>query len=166
MQGATHLALSLARRPGWARPPRCSGSVSDQHGIHDYALLSAPSPPWIYRPPSQRMCRRIPKVKPAHREETVFSFTPMSARFTHRCISVTTIAAIELPIAAAICLVGLRAKSVVRRNSVTASVGSPWPWSRSCSKSTWYACNTDIVQSSTSLTHCHVCPTIQARCIF
>ncbi len=47
----------------------------------------------------------------------------MSARFTNKCLSVATIAAIDLPIAAAVCLVAFRAKSVVRRNSVTASGG-------------------------------------------
>ncbi len=36
-----------------------------------------------------------------------FSFSLMSARFTNRCLSVATIAAIDLPIAAAVCLVAL-----------------------------------------------------------
>ncbi len=57
-----------------------------------------------------------------------FSFSPMSARFTHRCLSVaTTMVAINLPVAAAVCLVALRAWSVVRRNSATASGGAPDP---------------------------------------
>ncbi len=41
------------------------------------------------------------------------SFFPISARFTHRCLSVITMA--HLPIAVAACLVARRAKSVVPR---------------------------------------------------
>ncbi len=82
-----------------------------------------------------------------------FSFPPMSARLTHRCLSVATISAIEdLSITAAVCLVALRAKSAVRRNSVTASGGSPWLWSRSFSKSAWFqVCF--IVNSTTCTVH-------------
>ncbi len=68
----------------------------------------------FYRSPSQRMCRTIPKRQNRRIEEKPFSFSPMSARFTNRCLSVATIAAIDLPIVAAICLVAFRAKSVVR----------------------------------------------------
>ncbi len=53
-----------------------------------------------------------------------FSFSPMSDRFTNRCLSVATIAAIDLPIAAAICLVAFRAKSVVRCTQLPPRGGS------------------------------------------
>ncbi len=57
-----------------------------------------------------------------------FSFFPISARFTHRCLSITTMAAIDLPMAVAACLVARRAKSVVRRSSLPRQVTSPDPY--------------------------------------
>ncbi len=74
-----------------------------------------------------------------------FSFFSRSAKFTHRCHSVTTIAAMDLPIAVAACLVAQRAKSVVRRSSATSSGDKPWPSSRSFSRSAWYAWSTAMV---------------------
>ncbi len=74
-----------------------------------------------------------------------FSFFLISARFTHRCLSVTTMATIDLPIAVAACLVARRAKSVVQRSSTTSSGDTPWPLSRSFSRSAWYAWSTTIV---------------------
>ncbi len=54
-----------------------------------------------------------------------FSFLSRSAKFTHRCFSITTMAAIDLPIAETACLVARRAKSVVPRSSATRSVDKP-----------------------------------------
>uniref|UniRef100_A0A672MRS9 Transcription factor COE1 n=1 Tax=Sinocyclocheilus grahami TaxID=75366 RepID=A0A672MRS9_SINGR len=70
----------------------------------------------------------------ASRRKPLFFF-PISASFTHRCLSVTTIAAMDLPIAEAACLVARRARSVVRRNSATSSGERPSPISRSFSRS-------------------------------
>ncbi len=91
------------------------------------------------------MCRTTPKATTGASRRKRFSFSPMSARFIHRCLSVATMAAIDLSITAAVCLVALRARSVVRRNSVTASGGAPDPGLGPFSRSAWYACNTDIV---------------------
>lgn len=61
------------------------------------------------------------KFRGRHPEHQIFSFSLISARFNHRCLSVTTIAAIKWPTAAAVCLAARRVRSVVGRNSVTAS---------------------------------------------
>ncbi len=87
-----------------------------------------------------------------------FSFFPISARFTHRCLSVTTMAAIDLPIAVAACLVARRAKSVVRRSSATSSGDKPWPLSRSFTQISLVSLkHRHRVQRSDSLTCCCVC---------
>ncbi len=57
-----------------------------------------------------------------------FSFFPISARFTHRCLSVSTMAAIDLPIAVVACLVARQAKSVVRAAQLLHQVTSPDPY--------------------------------------
>ncbi len=67
--------------------------------------------------------RKSRKVRLEHREES--PFFPISARFIHRCLSVTTMAAIDLPIAVAASLVAWRAKSVVRCSSATSSGDKP-----------------------------------------
>ncbi len=111
----------------------------------------------FYRSPSQRMCRTIPKRQNRRIEEKPFlspqcppgsltdvSQWPPSPPSTYRSWQPFVWWPLEPNL----------------------WCGGLWPWSRSFSKSAWYACNTDSVQSSTSLTSCHVCPTIQARCIY
>ncbi len=137
---------SLIPRRRWARTPELFGL---RHG-----------PPWNKGFEGRWARLRLPKLfdhrldggtKKLGRRETgasrrkPFSFFPISARFTHRCLSVTTMAAIDLPIAVAACLVARRAKSVVRRSSATSSGDKPWPLSRSFSRSAWYAWSTAIL---------------------
>ncbi len=59
--------------------------------------------------PAFRCLRRDGETGASSRKP--FSFFSRSARFTHRCLSVTTMAAIDLPIAEAACLVARRARS-------------------------------------------------------
>ncbi len=94
-----------------------------------------------------------------------FSSLSRSAKLTHRCLSVTIMAAIDLPIAVAAFLVARRAKSVVRRSSATSSGDKPWPLSRSFSRSAWYAWSVTMVRHSVQrsvydLTCCCICPAI------
>ncbi len=120
----------------------------------------------FYRSPSQRICRTIPKGKTGASRRNRFSFSSISARFTNRCLLVATIAAIDLPIAAAIYLVAFRAKSGVRRNSVTASGGEAPDPGLGPSAYLPGMPATPTSCKAACLTSCHVCPTIQARCIF
>ncbi len=59
--------------------------------------------------------------------KNTFSFSRISVRLSHRWRSAATEAAIERPMARAVCLVALRAKSVALRSSFTASGVKPVP---------------------------------------
>ncbi len=99
MHEAIHLALSLARRPGWARSP----SV--------FRLRLRPARyTWLYAAKrafaslnftDHRLngcAEQFQKGKIGASRKKRFYFSPMSTRCTNRCLSVATIA---LPIAAA-----------------------------------------------------------------
>ncbi len=106
-------------------PPRRSGSDLDQRGIHN---LNAAERAFASLNFSTTISTDVPNNSDGETgasRRNYFFFSPMSARFIHRCLSLATIATIDLPMAAAVCLVALSARSVVRRNSVTASGGSP-----------------------------------------
>ncbi len=73
------------------------------------------------------------------------SFSFLSDRVNHKCLSTATRAAMDRPMARAVSLVAQRAKSAVLLNSEMSSELTCSPLSSSFSRSTWYACNTDIV---------------------
>ncbi len=100
-------------------PLRCSGSDLDLLGMKD---LKAAERAFSSLNFSTTVSTEVPKSSEGETgasSRKPFSFFPISARFTPRCLSVTTMAAIDLPIAVAACLVARRAKSVVRRSSAT-----------------------------------------------
>ncbi len=66
-----------------------------------------------------------------------FSFSQISVRLSHKWCSAATEPAIERPMARAVCLVALRAKSVALRSSLTASGVRPVPSYISLSTSAW-----------------------------
>ncbi len=126
-------------------PPLCSGSDLDLLGMK---VLKAAERALASLNFSTTVSTEAPKswegeIGASRRKP--FSFFSRSARFTHRCLSVTTMAAIDLPIAEAACLVARRARSVVQRSSATSSGDKPWPLSRSFSRSAWYAWSTAMV---------------------
>ncbi len=142
---ANHLALSPVLRPGWARSPSAF-RLRPRSARCIYNLYAAERA-FASLNSSTTVSTDVPNNSEGETgasRRNRFSFSPMSTRFIHRCLLVATIAAIDLPIAAAVCLVAQRARSVVRRNCYRLR-GSLWPWSKSFSKSAWYACNTDIV---------------------
>ncbi len=126
-------------------PPLCSGSDLDLLGMK---VLKAAERALASLNFSTTVSTEAPKSwegETGASSRKPFSFFSRSARFTHRCLSVTTMAAIDLPIAEAACLVARRARSVVRRSSATSSGDKPWPLSRSFSRSAWYAWSTAMV---------------------
>lgn len=73
-----------------------------------------------------------------------FSFFPMAARLIHRCLSVATRAAIERPMAAAVCLVVRRARSVAALQLPQETILCPHP-AQSFSRSALLACSITMV---------------------
>ncbi len=126
-------------------PPLCSGSDLDLLGMK---VLKAAERALASLNFSTTVSTEAPKSwegETGASSRKPFSFFSRSARFTHRCLSVTTMAAIDLPIAEAACLVARRARSVVRRSSATSSGDKHWPLFRSFSRSAWYAWSTAMV---------------------
>ncbi len=117
-----HLRSSDQAGPG---PLFCSGSDLDLLGIKvskaaERALVSLNFSTTV----SMEVPKSLEGEIGASRRKP-FSFFSRSAKFTHRCHSITTMAAMDLPIAVAACLVARRAKSVVRRSSATLSGDKP-----------------------------------------
>ncbi len=150
-----HLWSSDGDGPG---PLRCSGSDLDLLGMKD---LKAAERAFASLNFSTTVSTEVPKSSEGETgasSRKPLSFLPISARFTHRCLSVTTMAAIDLPIAVAACLVARRAKSVVRRSSATSSGDKPWPLSRVFQQISLVSLkHRHRVQRSNSLTCCCIC---------
>lgn len=89
-------------------PPGCVGAGSDRHSIHDLNAAHSLNFPTT-------SSTEVPKSSDGETGASwrkLFSFSPMSAKFTHRCLSIATITiTIDLPTTAAVCLVNWRAKS-------------------------------------------------------
>ncbi len=91
-------------------PPLCSGSDLDLLGMK---VLKAAERALASLNFSTTISTEAPKSwegETGASSRKPFSFFSRSARFTHRCLSVTTMAAIDLPIAEAACLVARRAR--------------------------------------------------------
>ncbi len=122
------LCPSVILRPGRARTPALFGlrpGPSWNEGLkaaqHAFASLN------FSTTVSTEVLKSSEGETGASRRKPLFFF-PLSVRFTHRCLSVTIMAAIDLPMAVAACLVAWRAKSVVRRSSATSSGDKPDPY--------------------------------------
>lgn len=84
-------------------------------------LPNEPLPLLTFQKHSQQMPKSSVGETGALRRK-FFPFSLMSAKFSHRCRSMTTIAAIERPIAVAVCLVAQRARSMVRQQVLQGTV--------------------------------------------
>lgn len=83
--------------------------------------------PWTSPPPPSTEVLKSPEGETRKSRRNVFSFSLIHGRFSHRCLSMTTIAAIEWPMAVAVCLVAQRAKSVVQCSLEAPSGDNPYP---------------------------------------